>query len=241
MRRAKCIIICAILLSLVIFDYSPETHADMGPKGDQWVIFPAVGCAALVTGGILLRKHQKHERGEPITGVLFDEEEVMLDIEGGAMTVDASFEYQNITDKRLVMDLFFPFTDDVEDTVKDISLLLQRSASPEGNPVAYTVDGRRIECAAVIEPREKMTLKIHYRELLEEKRAQYILTSFKRWQRPVGKARVIVRMPETAESPKFSFSENLVERTPVKTSREVVYRFEMRNLYPDKEFQIGWQ
>ena len=119
--------------------------------------------------------------------------------------------------------------------------MLIRTAYPERKSVDYTVDGSRIEFVVVIEPREKMTLKIHYRELLEEKRAQYVLTSIKRWQRPVGKARIIVRMPDSVKSPIFSFNENLVERTRLESSHEVLYRFEMRNLYPEKEFQITWQ
>ncbi len=74
MQRAKYIVICALLLSLLIVDYTPEIRADTGPRGDSWIIIPAAGCAAIIAGGLLIQRSSHHEQTEPITGILFNEE-----------------------------------------------------------------------------------------------------------------------------------------------------------------------
>lgn len=186
-RTIKALIIYSLVLSLVVFDFSPNAYPDAGPSANQLVVISAVGCAC-IGGALLAHRFFRSEEHEPVTGVLFDAEDVFINISGDSMRVDAVFEYQNTTKKRLRMDLFFPFTKPVNGSIQDIAVILSGMVSSQDRKLEYTIDGSRIYFTFIIEPIERVALKVHYREMLTGKRADYIITTIKRWQRPVARA-----------------------------------------------------
>jgi hypothetical protein len=242
LHKNKCIAIIVLIMFVVFAVAPPKTNADTGPKGNEWEVIQGVGIAALlaaITFGIY--KLYKHQKSEPVTAILFNAEDVCITIEDGEMAVDALFEYQNMTEKRLRMDLFFPFARPVKESISDLSVVLVGAGASMERRLDYTSEESRILFDFIIEPRERTLLKVHYREAIPETHAAYIITSIKLWHRPVVKATFTVKLPTSFKSPAFSFADSLVERINLEGSSYVVYKFMMRDLFPEKEFQIAWQ
>lgn len=240
------LIVSFFVITILAFD----VHADAGPKGDfvtEIAVIAGIPCLAgiiaLAIWGIpkLLKKND--EKKVPVTSVLFDQEDVRLKINGNEMEVDASFEYQNTTKKYLKMDLFFPFSSSIQSFIQDISILLVRpeniKSGQQNELLKYEHDGSsQISFDFVLKPEEKVILKVHYLQCLSKSKAEYIITSIKRWKRPVAQATFTVELSSEKKSPVFSFEDGLVEK--IYMEKLNLYKFKLFNLYPDKEFQISW-
>jgi hypothetical protein len=179
----------------------------------------------------------------PVTSVLFDEESVDLIIDGNKMEVNARFEYQNTTEKKLQMDLLFPFSNSIQSSIHDISILLIRQdpidREKEYVPLKYNIyNSFEISFDFILQPMERVVLKVHYLEDLFENKAEYIVTTIKRWRLPVAHAEFTVRLPSNKKSPVFSLEDGLVDK--IQMEEFDLYKFRYRNLYPDKEFQVVW-
>ena len=242
LHKNMCISI-TVLIMFVIFTVAPtKIYADAGPKEDTWKIVGGVAAVALLPAIIFgIYKLYKHQKSKPVTAILFNAEDVSITIEDREMVVDALFEYQNTTEERLSMDLFFPFARPVKKSISDLSVVLVGTGTSSERRLDYKSEESRILFDFIIEPRERRMLKVHYRETLPEKHAEYIITSIKQWHRPVAKAVFTVKLPSSIKSPVFSFADSLVERINLDGASYVVYKFIMRDLYPEEEFQIAWQ
>jgi len=242
LHKQKCIIIAVLIMFVIFAVASPKTYADAGPKESDFKVIQGVGIAALLSAIIFgIYKLYKHQKSEHVTAVIFNAEDVSITIEDGEMTVDAIFEYKNTTEKRMLMDLFPPFARPVKESISDLSVELVSTDTSRQRRLDYTSEERRILFDFIIEPRAKILLKVHYWEAILETHAEYIITSIKRWHRPVAKAKFTVKLPSSFKSPVFSFAESLVEKINLDESSYVVYKFAMRDLFPEKEFQIAWQ
>ena len=71
-------------------------------------------------------------------------------------------------------------------------------------------------------------------------KASYVLTSIKRWKRPVSSALFTVQMPSSFQSPRFTYQDYLTSVHYNNETGHVVYSFEMKDLYPDTEFDVYW-
>jgi len=236
-------IIVIVIIAVITFAGVPQaSYADMGPKGDQWEVIQAVGAVTLITAiSVGVYKWFKHKEHAPLSAVLFNEEEVYITLEKDVMAVEAVFEYQNTTEQRLRMDLYFPFIRSVKNTISDLKILLEAGDAAGGRLLDHTAEENRVLVDFIIEPKQRVSVKVRYHEAIKDNHAEYIITSIRKWQRPVGKALFIVKLPASFKAPLFSFADNLVEKSGVEGSPYVVYTFRMRDLYPDKEFQIAWQ
>ena len=245
LHKNKYIAITVLIMFVIFAVAPPKIYADAGPKENELKVIQGVGIAALLIGitfGIYgIYKLYKRQESKPVTAILFNAEDVCITIEDGEMAVDALFEYQNTTEKRLWMDLFFPFGRPMKESISDLSVVLVRTGTSRERRLDYKSEESRILFDFIIEPRERTLLKVHYREAIPGTHAEYIITSIKRWHRPVAKATFTVKLPTSFKSPVFSFADSLVERINLDGSSYVVYKFMMRDLFPEKEFQIAWQ
>jgi len=241
----KKILTLLVLSFFAVSILTPHANADGGPRNENfYVVVGAIACLPVIVFAVWgIWKLLKHKEKEPVTAVLFDQEEVFLKIDGNnKMEVDASFEYQNTTSKRLKMDLFFPLTSLLQTSIRDISVLLihpTQEYNQKEEFLKYKPDGNRILFDFVLEPKEKVYLKVHYVESFVGNKAEYIITTIKRWKRPVAQAVFHVQLPSDKKTPTFSFENYLVEKIYLKELEAFVYTFRILDLYPDKEFQIA--
>jgi len=251
-RQQMCLknkIITILLLSFFAFSIPvPNAHADAAPSEDFFIvsgIIAGTACLGLAVWFVISKLSKDgQEKKAPVTSVLFDQESVDLKINGNKMEVDATFEYQNSTTEKLRMELFFPFPRSIRISVRDISVLLlcpDRVNGRRSKFLQYETHKNQIFFDFIIYPKERVLLKVHYVETLEENKAEYILTTVKRWKRPVTQATFSVQIPSTIKNPAFSFKEGLVEKHYIEGSGSLLYKFSLPNLYPDREFQIAWQ
>lgn len=239
---------------LAFFTFSSVTpsrvYADAGPSKNQFqtIVIAPLAIAAIVMSIIVyfkLKKPAEKVAAEkvPVTAVRFDWEEVRLSInpDSDEMFVEALFEYENSLEKGLRMDLLFPFVSSYRDTISDFSAtLLHRDGTPP-RPLAFTAEEQQVTFDFAIQPLEKLRLKVFYREKLRGESAAYVITSIKKWQRPVREARFSVRLPARIVKPQFAFQEGLTGIRELKDENAVVYDFLLRDIYPDREFTINWQ
>ncbi len=245
MTLHKYLFIIVLIVCIIAAGTPSNVYADAAPASSGgWAILPAIGAIILfvITIGIyLLIRHYRHATKEPVTAISFDAEDVSIAIEKGEMKVDASFEYRNTSEKKLQMDLYFPFSQLIKDSISELSIELVDAGTKSERQLKYKSEGSRIYFDFIIEPKERKLLKIHYRETNPGTHAEYILTTINKWQRPVAKATFTVELPSDFVDPKFSFGESLVEKISPEGSSHTLYRFAMHDLFPKKEFQIDWQ
>jgi hypothetical protein len=235
-------LIIVVIICVIVAGIPHNIYADAGPTGTEWAIIEVAGIVivlAVITLGIYLL--YRHSTTAPISAVMFDSEDVSITIEKGEMKVDASFEYLNTADKRLRMDLYFPFASHVKDTISDLSIVLVDRDTSSEEQVEYTSKENRIYFDFPIGPKERKLLKVHYRETIRGSHAEYILTTIRQWQLPVAKATFTVELPSNCVNPRFSFKESLVEKISPEGASYALYKFVMRDLFPEKEFQVDWQ
>ena len=149
-------------------------HANGYPRSESIDVTPYILVTACLGIGLLthLNNSEKHNKAkEPVTSVLFDQESVDLKIDRNKLVVDANFEYQNTTEKYLKMDLFFPFSNSIQSSIEDISIMLERPDSRyygrRNIPLKYNIDNPyQIFFDFKIRPLERIFLKVHYVETL---------------------------------------------------------------------------
>lgn len=240
--KNKTIIILLIISFIITTISVSQIQADMAPYF-PFVLATKEGITiCCLTLGFCYVSYNffKHHKKLPVTSVLFDKEDVYLKINKNEMEVKGTFEYQNTTDEKLKMKLFFPFSKPFTESIKGLSLYSVDLNSSKEKLIEYTVDGNKILFDLVIKPKERIELKIHYKEVLTENKAEYIITTIKKWNRPVSEAVFTVQLSSDIESPRFSFEDNLVEKSYIEGTNDVIYKFILHDLYPDKEFQITW-
>ncbi|MBU0674914.1 MAG: hypothetical protein KJ950_09755 [Proteobacteria bacterium] len=238
-----------VFIFLILFSLQSSTlpvQADAGPKeGFFETAAGIIVISQVVFWGVfgLVRHFKKEKRARAVTAIHFDWERVRLTIGQERMEVTAEFEYTNQSDERLVMNMFFPFTQKVRGNIKDIQINLDRidqHGVVTAKRIKYHIKRNRIDFRYYIDPREKIRLSISYDEALQGSQAAYILTSIKRWKRPVGLAEFIVELPLELQNPHFSYNDSLVESIHDQKRGVGIYRFEMHDLFPDQEFEVSW-
>jgi hypothetical protein len=149
--------------------------------------------------------------------------------------------YLNTTDQHLNMDLFFPFSNPVDTSIENLSIYLIRHQSNQETtviPVSWQIDAPdKVSFDFIIHPKEKVDLRVFYQESIIENKAEYIITSIRKWKQPVEKAIFTVELPANIQSPYFSFQNGLVEK--INQGGADCYTFELRNLFPEREFEIA--
>ena len=238
-----------ILVFFFLFSLSvTNALADPAPAGESFnIVILAVTILAVILSymGIkaLFKWFNNKNNNVPVSSILFDWEHVYLSIDKDKMDVEVTLEYKNTNPNWILLDLFFPFQQSVESSISNISVTSIHDTGDNESDIKnidFTIDGSRILFDLFIGPDEKVNLRINYSEKLRDTKASYILTSIKKWQKPVSKAFFTVKLPSYIHSPRFTYEDNLESVNYNYEEKYVVYNFEMINLYPDNEFNIYW-
>ncbi|WP_419660682.1 uncharacterized protein Dvar_10810 [Desulfosarcina variabilis str. Montpellier] len=240
--------ITIIIIFFSLYFFIPnKAIADAGPKFDSfnshYKVAGGIAAGALLGFcGYLLFRHLKKEEKVEVTTIHFEKEHVDIILSENKMRVEATFEYINTSDKEIIMDLYFPFSSPIDTSVSDIALTLNCPDRP--HPKQTDIDYKKQDCEILFKfkilPYERVELSVGYAENIQNK-ATYILSSIKQWKRPVAKATFKVSLPAYMEKTKFSFEENLTDKTINPTNQSLEYYFSLNDLYPDKDFEIEWE
>lgn len=97
------------------------------------------------------------------------------------------------------------------------------------------------ECAAVValelEPERERTVRLTYRQPLTGPRATYLVTSAGRWNRPLERAELVVRLPAAWTGVDCSFSPD----EDVVAGETRTLRIVREGFAPDRELVVTWQ
>ena len=249
MNKNKKIIIVLSIIFFLLNICAVNVFADAGPKNDEGYIILGV---TLIVGIILtyfgikalIKWFKKlNNKKAPVSSVLFDREHVYLSIGEDEMEVEAVFEYENTNPNWVLLELLFPFQQPVEGSVRDIRIITKDAYignESEMKNINYEIAGNEIHFDLLVGPHDKINLCIKYAERLHNQKASYVLTSIKRWKRPVSSALFTVKMPSSFQSPRFTYQDNLTSVQYNNETGHVIYSFEMKDLYPDTEFDVYW-
>jgi hypothetical protein len=172
-------------------------------------------------------------RPTPAGGLVFDSEVVALQLRPGKLAVTGTYVFVNPQARPWRGRIGYPIAvGEGQPAPKEI---LVEGAG--GRPVHCR---RPDTCNAVlrlaVSPRGRTTVRLRYEQPLKANRAVYLVTTARKWHRPLREARFIIRHPKAWTGVKVSYP--IDQRTTA--GDETVLRFTRRNWLPEKEVAVTW-
>ena len=176
-------------------------------------------------------------RPSATTAIHFASERVTLSVieHGQRMEVEGIYTFENPSSRPWTGRIAYPiYSSEAQPAPKDL-LVDEREA-----PVKIRcMDPNR--CAAVlsfsVQPRGRHTLRLRYSQRLNEPKAVYLVTTARKWARPLEKAEFLVEVPNSLKDILLSYTPDATKQDGAKR----VYRFVRRLFRPKKELQVTWK
>jgi len=163
----------------------------------------------------------------PQSPVRFCREEVALDVQPGWLRVSANYHFLNPTGQPVTAMMLYPFPLD------------SNSAWPD----SISIPGHRFRLADSgvtflmrLRPGAEDSFQASYRQPLRGNSCRYIVTSTKKWRRPIDLARFKVVVPRDLPDVNLNYEPDSITRT----DSAVVYWFARQKFYPDKDVVVTW-
>jgi hypothetical protein len=177
---------------------------------------------------------KRPRRPTPASGVVFDSEVVELRLLPDKLQVKGTYVFANHQAWPWRGRIGYPIA--VTDTQPAPEQIQVEGVG--ARPVRCRTPRR---CAAVLRltllPRDRLTVRLRYEQRLTARRAVYLVTTARKWHRPLREARFVIRHPTAWTGIKVSYP--LDSRTVEGT--ETVLRFTKRNFLPQREVEVTWQ
>ncbi len=160
----------------------------------------------------------------PLSGVLFEQEEVHMDISRGKVTITGRYLFHNPGPRDTMAGIFFPFP-------LDKGILYPDRIDVSGIPFSRTARGIRFDLH--VKGNEKRWVTIRYTQRLKDSRAVYIVRSALAWHRPILRARFRIRYPSC-------FTNVHQPYRPASTGKGVI-RLDIKDFVPVRDIVVTWK
>lgn len=175
-----------------------------------------------------------------------------MDVRYGALEVRGMYHFQCSAREPLAASIFYPFPldsthpypDSIEirtptadrlplaagtaDSALWPSVLGVRTFMRQDSGVAFRMRFR---------PGAEDSFFAYYRQPLRENSATYIVTTTRRWRRPIDLARFRVTVPAGFKDVKLTFQPDSV----IRSDSLVTYFFTRKRFFPDKDLTVTWR
>ncbi len=167
-------------------------------------------------------------RPEPAGPIHFAREEVALDIRPGTLEVRGTYHFTCSAPGPLIAGIFYPFPTDSNQLYPD-------SIEIHGQRFSESDSGVFFRKKFV--PGAGDSFFAYYRQPLRAGSARYIITSTRKWHRPIDLARFRVTVPASFQDVKLSFRPD----SSAKTDSTITYYFTRARFYPDRDLVVTWR
>lgn len=171
-----------------------------------------------------------------------------MDVKPGTLEVRGMYHFTCSAKEPLVASVFYPFPLDSTHLYPDsIELTAPNDAAPltlalsqgerEGVRVSIVRQDSGVAFRMRFRPEAEDSFFAYYRQPLKTNSATYIVTTTRRWKRPIDLAQFRITVP-------VSFKDVALTYKPDSTARSdstVSYFFTRRKFYPDKDITVTWR
>jgi hypothetical protein len=191
-------------------------------------------------------------KAEPVSPVHFAREEIAMDVRPGTLEVRGMYHFTCSAREPLVASVFYPFPLDSTHPYPDSIELRTPSADRQTPDLRIQDSGlRRSDFGARtfirqdsgvafrmrFRPETEDSFFFYYRQPIKVNSATYIVTTTRKWKRPIDLARFRVTVPA-------SFSEVVLNYGPdsvARTDSTVSYFFARKEFFPGKDVTVTWR
>ena len=195
-------------------------------------------------------------KAAPESPVHFAREEIAMDVRPGTLEVRGMYHFTCSAKQPLVASLFYPFPLDSTHLYPD-SMEIRTPHSPTGaseaNANRQSADSgiRRsalelrtflrqdsgVSFRVQFRPGAEDSIFAYYRQPLKTNSATYIVTTTRKWKRPIDVAQFRVTVPVGFKDVGLTFKPDSV----VKSDSTVSYFFTRGEFFPDKDVTVTWR
>jgi hypothetical protein len=187
-------------------------------------------------------------KSAPPSPVHFAREEIAMDVKLGALEVRGMYHFTCSAKEPLVASVFYPFPLDSTHLYPDsIELRTPNDAAPltltlsqrerEGVRVSFVRQDSGVAFRMRFRPETEDSFFAYYRQRLKTNSATYIVTTTRRWKRPIDLAGFRVTVPASFKDVKLTFKADSV----VRSDSAITYFFTRKRFYPDRDVTVTWK
>ncbi len=165
---------------------------------------------------------------EPAGPIHFAREEVALHVRPGTLDVGGMYHFTCTAPSPLVAGIFYPFPIDSTHLYPDSVELPGHRFTRADSGVSFRMK---------FQPGAEDSFFAWYRQPLKTNSARYIVTSTRKWRRPIDLAQFRVTVPASFQGVELSFRPDSMARTESTTT----YFITRSRFYPDRDLVVTWK
>lgn len=151
-----------------------------------------------------------------------------MDVKPGTLEVRGMYHFTCSAKEPLVASVFYPFPLDSTHPYPDSIEITQHAFQRQDSGVAFRMR---------FQPGAEDSFFAYYRQPLKTNSATYIVTTTRKWKRPIDLARFRVTVPARLADVKLTYKPDSVKKADSTTS----YFFTRKRFYPDKDVTVTWR
>lgn len=151
-----------------------------------------------------------------------------ITIHSGALEIKGNYHIFSSAKNVISVIFFFPFP-------VDSSIQFPDSIAIPDCPFTRTDSG--VSFKKRFRPQGEDSFFVYYRQPLRGNTARYIVTTIRRWKRPVDLASFTVNVPVEFKDVRLNWTPDSVQ----KSDTNITYFLTFRKFYPDKDIVITWR
>lgn len=186
-------------------------------------------------------------KAEPVSPVHFAREEITMDVRPGTLEVRGMYHFTCSAREPLVASVFYPFPLDSTHLYPD-SIELRTPSADRRSPNAGVQSPTLERCSFVrqdsgvafrmrFRPEGEDSFSAYYRQQVKANSATYIVTTTRKWKRPIDLAQFRITVPASFKDVMLTFKADSV----VRSDSTATYFFTGKKFYPDKDVTVTWR
>jgi hypothetical protein len=230
----KTLLKWSVVASAVASTAAAPAAANPIPPGPEPESSSAVLIATVAVGGVaaafatyMLYRHAEARRPS------FVAEDVTITLSPARAKVEGIYRFRNPADKTQPLTLRYPFARG--SALGEPENVVVRDA--DGEDVPFSWEWRDVAFEVTVPPRGEAEVAVSYEQGCRGDEFTYVLTSTRRWRRPLEDAYFAVDVPPQLAPLKGSYELEEV------ASRDGFVRYELRrdDFYPDVDLNLRWR
>uniref|UniRef100_A0A7C4GB26 Uncharacterized protein n=1 Tax=candidate division WOR-3 bacterium TaxID=2052148 RepID=A0A7C4GB26_UNCW3 len=157
----------------------------------------------------------------------FYREEVALDVRPGMLRVQANYHFRSSAAQPVTAMILYPFPLDSNHAWPDSIVIPGYGFRLADSGVTFVMK---------FSPGSEDSFQACYRQPLRGNSCRYIVTSTRKWKRPIDLARFRVDVPADLPGVRLNYRPDSITRT----GSTVTYWFARRRFYPDRDVVVNW-
>lgn len=167
-------------------------------------------------------------KAAPESPVHFAREEITIDVRPGTLEVRGMYHFTCSGEQTLAATMSYPFPLDSTHLYPDSIEIRQHGFQKKDSGVSFRMRFR---------PNEEDSFFAYYRQPLRTKSATYIVTTTRKWKRPIDLAQFRVTVPAGFKDVALTYKPDSIART----DSTISYFFARKRFYPDRDVTVTWR